>query len=61
MDGNGRLGRLLIVFFLLERQRLPAPLLYISGYLEDYRRDYYDRLQGRCGSAASLKNGFSSF
>ena len=44
----------------LERQRLPAPLLYISEYLEDYRRDYYDSFKA-CGSAASLRNGFSSF
>jgi Fic family protein len=44
-DGNGRLGRLLIVFFLIERGLLPAPLLYISSYLEENRRDYYERLQ----------------
>jgi Fic family protein len=44
-DGNGRLGRLLIVFFLIERGLLPAPLLYISSYLEQNRRDYYERLQ----------------
>lgn len=46
MDGNGRIGRLLIVFFLIERGLLPAPLLYISAYLEEHRRAYYDRLQG---------------
>lgn len=45
MDGNGRLGRLLIVFFLIERGLLPAPLLYLSAYLEQNRRQYYDRLQ----------------
>ncbi len=45
MDGNGRLGRLLIVFFLMEKQLLPAPLLYLSTYLEERRREYYDRLQ----------------
>jgi Fic family protein len=45
MDGNGRLGRLLIVLFLMERELLPAPLLYISAYLEVHRREYYDRLQ----------------
>jgi Fic family protein len=45
MDGNGRLGRLLIVFFLMEKGLLPAPLLYISAYLETHRREYYDRLQ----------------
>jgi Fic family protein len=46
MDGNGRVGRLLIVFFLIARGLLPAPLLYISAYLEQHRREYYDRLQG---------------
>lgn len=46
LDGNGRLGRLLIVFFLVERARLPRPLLYISSYFEEHRREYYDRLQG---------------
>lgn len=45
-DGNGRVGRLLVVFFLLHRDVLPAPLLYISSYLEEYRREYYERLQG---------------
>jgi Fic family protein len=45
MDGNGRLGRLLIVFFLIEKGLLPAPLLYLSAYLEQNRRQYYDRLQ----------------
>ena len=46
MDGNGRVGRLLIVFFLLDKGLLPAPLLYVSAYLEQNRREYYDRLQG---------------
>ena len=45
LDGNGRLGRLLIVFFLIHRGVLPAPLLYLSAYLEEYRREYYERLQ----------------
>jgi Fic family protein len=45
LDGNGRLGRLLIVFFLIHRGVLPAPLLYISAYLEEHRREYYERLQ----------------
>jgi cell filamentation protein, protein adenylyltransferase len=45
LDGNGRLGRLLIVFFLIHRGVLPAPLLYISSYLEQHRRQYYERLQ----------------
>ncbi|HJS93756.1 MAG TPA: Fic/DOC family N-terminal domain-containing protein [Solirubrobacteraceae bacterium] len=45
LDGNGRVGRLLIVFFLIHRGALPAPLLYLSSYLEEHRREYYERLQ----------------
>jgi Fic family protein len=45
LDGNGRLGRLLITLFLVERGRLTQPLLYLSAYLEAHRQDYYDRLQ----------------
>jgi Fic family protein len=45
LDGNGRLGRLLSVFLLVEHGRLPAPLLYLSAYLERDRGQYYDALQ----------------
>ena len=46
LDGNGRVGRLLITLFLLERQILPAPLLYLSAFFEASRRDYYENLRG---------------
>ena len=46
IDGNGRVGRLLITLFLVERAILPAPLLYISAFFEATRRDYYERLRG---------------
>jgi Fic family protein len=45
LDGNGRVGRLMIVFFLVWREALPLPLLYISSYFERHREEYYDRLQ----------------
>jgi Fic family protein len=45
LDGNGRVGRLLITLFLCERGHLSQPLLYLSGYLERNRSEYYERLQ----------------
>jgi len=44
MDGNGRVGRLLIPLFLYRRKVIARPLLYISKYFEAHRRDYYDLL-----------------
>ena len=43
-DGNGRIGRLLIILFLCTKQVLPTPLLYLSAYFERNRDAYYDRL-----------------
>jgi len=47
LDGNGRVGRLLITLFLIERGRLTQPLLYLSAHIEAHRQDYYRLLQ-RC-------------
>jgi len=44
LDGNGRIGRLLITLFLLEQKILTAPALYISYFLKKNRMEYYDRL-----------------
>jgi len=46
VDGNGRVGRLLITLFLVSRGVLPAPLLYLSAFFEATREDYYERLRG---------------
>jgi Fic family protein len=44
LDGNGRVGRLLITFLLVHRGVLHRPLLYLSHYLRRHRPEYYDRL-----------------
>ena len=44
LDGNGRIGRLLIMLFLLERKILATPSLYISYFLKSNRVEYYDRM-----------------
>ena len=44
LDGNGRVGRLLITFLLCQREILERPLLYLSLYLKRHRSEYYDRL-----------------
>jgi Fic family protein len=45
LDGNGRIGRLLISVLLKDRGRLEVPLLYLSHYFETHRTEYYERLQ----------------
>jgi len=44
LDGNGRVGRLLITLYLMERELLTTPALYISYFLKKNRTEYYDRL-----------------
>ena len=46
LDGNGRVGRLLITLLLVTRGALPAPLLYLSAWFEGTRDEYYARLLG---------------
>jgi len=46
LDGNGRLGRLLITLYLCANQILREPTLYLSLYFKTYRTHYYDLLQG---------------
>lgn len=45
LDGNGRIGRMLIPLFLFYKKRLSRPMFYLSEYMEKYRSEYYTRLK----------------
>ena len=59
MDGNGRIGRILIPLFLYQKKVLSQPMFYLSEYLESHRDEYYARLQAI--SAESDWNGWIIF
>lgn len=44
LDGNGRIGRLLILLYLMEQKRITKPILYISYFLKKNHLEYYDRI-----------------
>ncbi len=46
LDGNGRIGRLLIAALLEHWRLLPEPLMYLSGYLKQHQMEYYRQLSG---------------
>jgi Fic family protein len=46
LDGNGRIGRMLVPLFLYEKGILSSPMFYVSAYFEEHREVYYVRLQG---------------
>ncbi len=45
LDGNGRIGRIMIPLYLLSRKELAKPCFYISYYFEEHRQEYYEALQ----------------
>jgi len=45
LDGNGRIGRMLVPLFLFEKEMLSSPVFYVSAYFESNRDLYYERLQ----------------
>ncbi|MDQ5940707.1 MAG: Fido protein [Candidatus Dependentiae bacterium] len=55
IDGNGRMGRLIIMLLLIERKVLPAPLLYLSAFFEASRGEYYQRLYQVSSSGSWLE------
>jgi Fic family protein len=57
LDGNGRLGRLIIPLFLHEKKILPSPMFYLSSWLERNRREYYSRLR----SVSASDGGWSEW
>lgn len=56
LDGNGRIGRLLITLFLMEKKALHSPALYLSYYLKRNRIEYYDRM-----SEVRAKNNYEQW
>lgn len=44
LDGNGRTGRMLIIFYLFQEKLLEKPVLYLSSYFKKYKQVYYQRL-----------------
>ena len=49
IDGNGRVGRILIPLFLYEKEMLSSPMFYLSAYLEAHRERYYEKLKSISG------------
>jgi Fic family protein len=60
LDGNGRLGRILIPIFLFEKNLLSAPTFYMSEYIEKHRDEYIDRLS-RLGRVTNSWRNWTEF
>ena len=51
LDGNGRLGRMLVPLFLFDKKLLSSPVFYLSAYLEAHWEAYFARLQSHLPKA----------
>ncbi len=60
LDGNGRLGRILVPIFLYEKKLLSRPIFYLSGFFENNRDIYVDRLRS-IGAAEDAWNRWIAF
>ena len=58
LDGNGRVGRMLVPLFLFEQKLLHTPMFYMSEYLDEHREEYYD--QRECGGQRRLRGSRDS-
>jgi Fic family protein len=61
LDGNGRIGRMLVPLFLSEKQLLSRPMFHISSYLEENRETYIDRLRMLSRSPADWNSWIGFF
>jgi Fic family protein len=61
VDGNGRLGRILVPLFLYERKILRQPMFYLSEYLESHRDEYIDSLRALSERGSDAWNRWISF
>jgi Fic family protein len=61
LDGNGRIGRILIPLFLYEKKLLTRPMFYLSAYLEENRGEYVSRLRALGGSSPAWNEWIQFF
>jgi len=61
LDGNGRIGRMIIPLFLYEKKLLSQPMFYIAAYMEKHREEYVERLRTLCIEPGAWNKWISFF